>query len=368
MKILTTSDWHLDASTAGFARFSDLCAAVDQTVETAIKERVDLYLFLGDLCDPDGNRAPRCVAKAIQAAQLLRNKMITSRWLVGNHDVIEDGSGTSTLSPLAAASTAVGHSDGSPSWVAVVDRPAIEQIDGVTFLWLPFVPRCAGYEAAEEVKTAVLQDEAAERGVVVAGHLSIVGQTPGSESQELARGRDLWLPTGAIRERWPRALVLNGHYHRAQKDPRGVLIPGALARLTFGEEDHEPGFFIVDTATHEMRWFPVQGSRALITLPLRDAVTPAWEGSIVRVCPSAGMTGEQIDQGIRIAQGRGAVAVKVVPAPLPPAVVVRDADGASPRRRGPRAVVEEMVEQAVGVDDGKALADFVQLVLESEGL
>lgn len=248
MKIVVTSDWHLDASTAGFDRFGDVSAAAEEVVKAAVAERADLFAFLGDLCDPDANRAPRCVAFAIDVAQRLRNRGIRSRWLAGNHDVIEDGSGTSTLAPLAAAAGAVGISDitGGPPpapWVAVVDRPGVEMIDGVAFVWLPFVPRCASYEAPEFVRGVEIGDEVP---VVVGSHLSVAGIDPGSETHDMPRGRDLWLPREVIRERWgSRAFVLNGHYHAAHVEA-GLLIPGSLARLTFGEEGHTPGFAIVE--------------------------------------------------------------------------------------------------------------------------
>lgn len=244
MKIAVTSDWHLDASTAGFDRFDDIREAIDEIVIRATDERISLFLFLGDLCDPDANRAPRCVSIAIDVAQRLRDRTITSRWLVGNHDVIEDGSGTNTLVPLAAAAKAVGAgSRDEPPWVAVIDRPMVEIIAGVAFVWLPYVPRCASYDAGAFVRSAEVPDEIP---IIVAGHLSISGIDPGSETHDMPRGRDLWLPREAIRERWgSRAFIVNGHYHAARVEP-DLLIPGSLARLTFGEEANTPGFAIVE--------------------------------------------------------------------------------------------------------------------------
>lgn len=246
MKILVTSDWHLDASTAGFDRFYDISDAVDETVQAARDEKVDLYVFLGDLCDPDANRAPRCVAKAIDVArELALESNIRSRWLVGNHDVIEDGSGTSTLTPLEAAFGELSVRGFDPM-VRVISHPRGETIDDVTFIWLPYVPRCASYDASAVVRemTFVKGISEEQRHVVVAGHLSIRGQVPGSETQEMGRGRDLWFPVDAVAARWPRAVLMNGHYHRAQQAP--IVIPGSLARLTFGEETHTPGFMIVE--------------------------------------------------------------------------------------------------------------------------
>ena len=239
MRILVTSDWHLDASTAGYDRFNDVCEAIDLTVTRAIHEHVDMYLFLGDLCDPDANRAPRCVAKAIQVDSQLKGVGIRTRWLTGNHDVIEDGSGTSTLTPLKAAGA------------AVIDEPMTANIDGVSFIWLPFTPRCKHYDSAAFVRSAFVQS--GETGLVImAGHLSVAGIDFGSETKDMPRGRDMWLPIGDAAERWgDRVLMLNGHYHVGQSDSRpmyggGLHIPGSLQRLTFGEEHNRPAFLIVE--------------------------------------------------------------------------------------------------------------------------
>lgn len=242
--MLVTSDWHLDATTSGVDRFDDVAEAVDETVKAAVEGEVNLYVFLGDLCDPDANRAPRCVGKAIEVARALLEEGIPSRWLVGNHDVIEDGSGTSTLTPLNAALD--NEKAGDDAMVRVISRPCGETLSDVTFIWLPYVPRCASYDAGAVVRDMTFVRGIAEerRRVVVAGHLSIHGQVPGSETTDMPRGRDLWLPTDAIEQRWPHAVVMNGHYHRSQQSP--VIIPGSLARLTFGEESHTPGFMIVE--------------------------------------------------------------------------------------------------------------------------
>lgn len=246
MKLLVTSDWHLDAITAGIERGPEIMRAVEQTTAAARDEGVHVYLMLGDLCDPDAARAPRCGAYAIRVASDLAAAGIVSRWLVGNHDVIEDGSGSSVLSPLAAAaerlplSTPEGRDNlGAPA-VAVYERPTHEYIGGVGVLALPFVPRVHAYDPE-----AVLDDFADRDVDVVIGHLNVPGVVPASESDEMARGRQVWLPVEEIRRRWPGALVLNGHYHR-QQVADGVAIPGALARLTFGEAAHEPAFLVVE--------------------------------------------------------------------------------------------------------------------------
>jgi DNA repair exonuclease SbcCD nuclease subunit len=241
MRILVTSDWHLDASTAGYERFDDISAAADRTVELAISQGCDMYMFLGDLCDPSANRAPRCIAKAIEIERRLQRANIVSIWLTGNHDVIEDGSGTSTLTPLAAAGA------------IVHDTPFVADSGSSRFVFLPFVPRVRDYDAAEFVRSVGnLDRDEKNLTVVLAGHLMIPELAPGSETIDMPRGRDMRFPVNEAAQLWgDKVLMLNGHYHRRVVEGRGVyggglIIPGSLERLTFGEEDNTPGVVIVE--------------------------------------------------------------------------------------------------------------------------
>ena len=81
--------------------------------------------------------------------------------------------------------------------------------------------------------------------VIIAGHLNLEGITAGSETTKMPRGREVYWPLDAIRECFPDALVLGGHYHERQLY-QGVQIIGSLARLTFGEEDTQPAFIEVE--------------------------------------------------------------------------------------------------------------------------
>ncbi len=241
MKILVCSDFHVDASTAGYLRQNDIEQAVLQTVEAAVREKVDLYLFLGDLCDPDGVKSHRAAALSVYVATTLwMQHEIPSRWITGNHDVIEDGSGSHTLAGVAALAKGLG------AWgIGLMASPFVETAlsHGVDILYLPFTPRSHSYDPSQWVEKCGAGTN--DRRVIVASHLNIEGIEVGSETTDMPRGRDVFLPVQQIRKRWPHALMLNGHYHRRQTF-NGVVIPGSLERLTFGEEHNTPGFLIVE--------------------------------------------------------------------------------------------------------------------------
>jgi len=230
-KLLITSDWHLDATTAGVERREDLEAAVDRIACVVKEERVDGFAFLGDLTDPDSPRAWRALEVALRFAVNLDACEVDQLWLVGNHDVVEDGRGSSTLLPLRGAG------------FRVVDTPQSTVLAGVPVVALPFTPRSHAYDPAAFVRDRPpLQATGAP---LVISHLCVEGIEPGSESKEFARGREVFLPLEQIAASMPGALVFNGHYHRRQTF-REVNVPGSLARLTRGERENSPGFLIVE--------------------------------------------------------------------------------------------------------------------------
>jgi DNA repair exonuclease SbcCD nuclease subunit len=231
-KLIVTSDWHLDWTTAGVDRFDELTAAVERIVVEAKEKEVDGFLFLGDLCDPDSPRAWRAVSFAIRVAHDLDSSGIDALWLVGNHDVVEDGHGTSTLSPLRGAG------------VRVVDTPCSTVLADHEVVALPFTPRSHAYDPAEFVLNGRSEFVGPSPRLVL-GHLCIEGIEPGSETKDMARGREVFLPLEEIQRELPGALVFNGHYHRRQTF-REVHVPGSLARLTRGERDNSPGYLMVE--------------------------------------------------------------------------------------------------------------------------
>lgn len=248
VKILLTSDFHLDAYTAGLARFDDVARSARATVDLARRERCDGYVFLGDLADP-GPRALRCSALAIELASELARAGIWSRWLVGNHDVVEDGSGSSTLSPLAAVPGEAIDRDFMCRMIDVWADPIAEWLsDDVAAIALPHPPRGASYDPENFILSDAFDRLDSARAILIFGHLTVPGIEPGSEVLDMPRGREVRYPVETIRERWgDRALMFNGHYHRSyRRSESPVVVPGSLERLTRGEAGNMPGCLIVE--------------------------------------------------------------------------------------------------------------------------
>jgi DNA repair exonuclease SbcCD nuclease subunit len=243
MKLVICSDAHVDARTSGVDRLVDVANAMGHVAKVAIQEGADLFVFLGDLMDPDhGPRVLRGSVVALTTARHLQQNGVSSVWIAGNHDVVEDGSGTTSLTPLHAL-TWKGVPPRYPE-VALFEEPGVLDYAMTRILALPFPATSRQYDVAAFIREHA---ECGDRRLIILSHLQVDGAQRGEESSEMARGRDVWLPLDVCSE--VGAMVLQGHYHRAQAFQHGrsaIIIVGALQRLTHGEEEHEPRFLVLE--------------------------------------------------------------------------------------------------------------------------
>lgn len=247
MRMLVTGDWHLDRITVGIDRFEELERAVQATVAVAIDRRCQLYVFVGDAMDPDaGSASWRAIELMLTTALALEEADITSLWIAGNHDVIEDGKGTTTLTPMRALAR-------SCDTVYVAERPVRVKLHGVDFFCFPFLATSILEREKAGMAALYAQMDALKKSsdVAVLGHLSVPGVEPGEEHHEMPRGdmerAGRVFPVEHCDSKW---FLANGHYHRRQlaipKPGLRVHIPGSLARLSFGEQAANPSFLVVD--------------------------------------------------------------------------------------------------------------------------
>lgn len=371
---MCSSDWHLDAVTSGVSRHEELKARVYELIEKAVELKVDAFLFTGDLCDPDtGSAVFRCMEVACHAAIYLAVHGIRSFWMAGNHDVIEDGSGETTLAPLKHLH----------ELVQVIERPTLFSLvqDTLDMICLPFTAASYTYSPEAAFNSAMMVSRAS--GVIVAGHLNVPGIIPGSETHEMPRGRDVWLPIEHMHATMTQAvkpyLAINGHYHGAGPSrtdtPSPVHIPGSLARLTFGEEFHTPGYMLIDYEA------PKRGAakRFAVTYPKfkdsRQLVSLAGIGedpalvrpeSIVRVAVPASVEQREVDAFIATLKEHGAAVVRADRGARPH-VVKQTKEPVAVKPPSIRGVITSMVEQA-NTKDRPALSGLVEKTLGKAGL
>jgi DNA repair exonuclease SbcCD nuclease subunit len=259
ISFLAISDVHVDARLFGVSRFPEIEIAMNLAVSTAIREKVDVFFFLGDLCDPDsGSCVFRAMRLALDCARKLSGHGIRSIWLAGNHDVIEDGSGETTLEPLKSCgawtlSEKHARLPEKHSRVEVYDRPEwtglgeVGMQEAVPCLVLPYTATSAHYDPeAFATKTWDLAT-AYCKTVVVLEHMDVEGALLGDETRDMARGRRLVYPRqvieGLAAQRNQQLIQLGGHLHMRQR-VGGLQIVGAPARFAFGERMNQPGFLL----------------------------------------------------------------------------------------------------------------------------
>lgn len=263
-RLLVVSDLHLDAVTMGVSRFDELSAVLDTVAAIAKKHECTSLVFNGDLCNPDTPRAYRCITRAGQwAAQLKRELGIESYWVNGNHDVVEDGHGSSTLSPLAAI-----------EGVEVIAEPAEYEQDGAKLAFLPYSSRANAYDPERWAKSFEPDTR------LVFGHLNMIDMIPGSETEEMPRGRDVIWPTVVLRDRCRLASLIGGHYHGGCFFD-GVHVVGSPGLFTFSEEGHTPRVGVIDLATvgrddsvRSVTWVPIPGMTRFKTIPFDPRMDP----------------------------------------------------------------------------------------------
>lgn len=264
MKMLLTSDWHLDAVTAGVPRRPEFENYLADLIAYVTDNDVDVIAVLGDYFDPGKMNGPELTARLLMYAQKLSTAGARRiLWIAGNHDVVETSGGFTTISALSTAIAGGFCSGHATEWKGntKIDRdharhtvwevPRVEDFGSYAVLGLPYQARSAYQPALLDMALDEAKVMSAEGiPVIVLGHMTVPGAVVGSESHEMARGRDVDIPLASLAEIKP-VLVANGHYHKAQtvKGPGGihVVIPGSPARFTFGERhDTDKGFVVLD--------------------------------------------------------------------------------------------------------------------------
>ena len=301
MRILHFSDLHIgvenygrvDPETGLSTRLTDFLATLDEVVEYALGEGVDLVLFAGDAYK---GRDPSQTHQRELAKRLTRLSAagVAVFLLVGNHDLpmaVSRATAVEIYDVLQVPNVVVGD---QPQSYMVETRAGPIQIAALPW---PRRSRMLSREdsrglSIDEItkKIEELCTEAvelmAERldpnlPAVLAGHVTINGAKTGTE-QNMMLGRDHMLFPGAV-HRPEFDYVALGHIHRHQILREGpmVVYSGSLQRVDFTEEEDTKGFCVVELdpsqprgrRLRDFRFQPVSARRFLTIdshVPLGD--------------------------------------------------------------------------------------------------
>jgi len=274
MRILHFADLHLGVETYGrvdpttglSTRLLDFLRALDELVDYAVEEHVDLVLFCGDAYK---SREPSQTHQREFARRVRRlvDAGTPVFLLVGNHDL---PAAVSRATSLEIFGTLLSRENGEAGSVYVGGKPgthvvptAAGPLQIVALPWLTPGRFLARDEQANLTIDQVLErmEQAVSRFVeeqgealdpdlpsILAGHVALAGSL-------VQEGSEKWMTVGRYPELLKSTLhpqlvdyVALGHMHARQilDGATPVVYPGSLARVDFGEEKGEKGFYVVE--------------------------------------------------------------------------------------------------------------------------
>jgi exonuclease SbcD len=271
MRIIHFADLHLGMETYGTVdpatglstRLIDVLKALDQVVEYAVENSVDLIIFCGDAYK---NRDPSQTQQREFAKRLrwLSDNGIPVFLLVGNHDL---------PNAIGRANAVEIFDTLSVNQIYVGNRPDIYKISTgqgvVQIVALPWLKRSAllsreesknlsieqANDLMQEMMTRRLLDLVSELDPklpsVLVGHVSVSTAKPGSE-RSMVMGRDPVLLLGNVAVPAFDYVAL-GHVHRHQvlQENPPVVYAGSLERFDFGDEGEDKGFYVIDVEAQD---------------------------------------------------------------------------------------------------------------------
>ena len=267
MRILHFSDLHIGVENYGrtapktglSTRLGDFLDSLDQVVEFALNEGVDLVLLAGDAYkgrDPTQTHQ-REFAKRLNR---LSKAGIPTFLLVGNHDLPAASSRATAVDifpTLEVANIHVGNSlktydvptPSGPLQVLAVPWPrrsAILSREDSRGMSIEQVRQTLEERLTDGIEVAASQLDPTIPAILT-GHVTVNGATVGTE-RSMMLGQDHVLLVSALVRPQVEYVAL-GHIHKHQilrPDPPMVVYSGSLQRVDFSEEGDEKGFCVID--------------------------------------------------------------------------------------------------------------------------
>jgi len=266
MKILHFADLHLgvesyghlDPATGLSSRLLDFLSALDQVVDYALDNKIDLVLFCGDAYK---SREPSQTQQREFAKRIRRlsSSGIPIFLLIGNHDLpnaIGRATTTEIFDTLAVEN------------VYVANRPDIYRIPTnngtVQIVSLPWLRRSAllskedtknlSFEQINQRLQQVLTDIITVHipkldpalPSILAAHVWVSGAQVGSERLMTIGQEHALLLSNVAHPAFDYIALGHIHKHQVLSQNPPVVYAGSLERLDFGEEEDEKGFYVVE--------------------------------------------------------------------------------------------------------------------------
>ncbi len=311
LRVLHFADAHIDMANYGRRdqesalpiRVMDFLAALDQIIDTAVDEAVDLVLFAGDAYK-DRNPQPTFQREWGKRMMRLSQAGIPTLLLIGNHDVSPAAGRAHTLQEFKTLEVPGIHvADTIKLW-------APEELGApVQVLTVPWLSR-SKLMTRDEIIGKTLDDillemeervsQAIEQGIaqanpdlplILTAHASVRGASYGSE-RTVMLGHELTLGGRIIAD--PRLDYIGlGHIHKHQSlSPGGnqppAVYPGSIERIDFGEAREKKGFVLADVTKGHTDWtFVKLQTRRFVDFPVDTPDMGTFMSDIMAGLPPA---------------------------------------------------------------------------------
>ncbi|MBK6328052.1 MAG: exonuclease SbcCD subunit D [Chloroflexi bacterium] len=313
LRVLHFADAHIDianygrhdSETALPIRVMDFLAALDQIVETAVSEPVDLVIFAGDAYK-DRNPQPTFQREWGKRMMRLSQAGIPTLLLVGNHDVSPATGRAHTLHEFTTLQVPHIHVADTIRLFGPEELGVAAQIIAVP--WVS-TSRFMAYEeladkAREEILTAA-EDVVAERvarliaaadpnlPLILTAHASVQGAVFGSE-RAVMLGHELVLSGSLVNDKRLDYVAL-GHIHKHQAlSAKGshppIVYPGSIERIDFGEAKEQKGFVLATIGRGQTEWqFKKLKTRRFIDIKIDSANADTFMADVMSQLPSQSM-------------------------------------------------------------------------------
>jgi len=276
IKLLHFADAHIDMANYGRhdpetglpVRVMDFLHALDQIIDSAVEQEVDLVIFAGDTYK---GRNPQPTFQRAWGQRMMRLSLagIPTLLLVGNHDVAPATGRAHTMQEYKTLQVPHIHvADQVKLW-----RPEELGVP-VQIMTIPWVARSAMMtrdetagkslsevlEMMEDRLSNVIQDEVRkadpEIPLILAAHACVQGAKYGSE-RAVMLGNELVLSGAVVNDKRLDYVAL-GHIHKHQslngdRQPP-IVYPGSIERIDFGEAKEAKGFVLAEVSPGHTDW------------------------------------------------------------------------------------------------------------------
>jgi len=276
IKLLHFADAHIDIANYGKhdpttllpIRVMDFLQSLDQIVDRAINEKVDLVIFAGDAYK-DRNPHPTFQREWGKRMMRLSTAGIPTILLVGNHDVSPAAGRAHALHEFATLQV--------PN-IFVADQLALlgaEQLGiAAQVITIPWVSRSALMTREETSgkgmdEVMMMIEERVDAGIsqllaaadpslplILTAHASVEGAKYGSERAVMI-GHELTLKGGLVNNKQLDYVAL-GHIHKHQSLNGGsqppIIYPGSIERIDFGEANEPKGYILAEVDRGHTSW------------------------------------------------------------------------------------------------------------------